>query len=347
MAFQDFDYLSERRKAEKSKRLKKRIAVAAMSTLILGVVIAVGVICIIHTSDKNNSDGKTTSSKASPNAPSDSGKDAPSDSSKEASSDAAKSVVPNAFSTSDLATKTLCAATDFTDACNKALGKVEKENPSDSKTNNVVKVAIKANSDEVKSSFGKIESFNFESKEEKDAYEDCKELLHDAMDELSSAVNEATGDITKIPSKADDLNNWLSAVMSYQQTCIDGFPDGKLKTEMEKTLKAAKELTSNSLAITSKVSSVKAGGRRLLSEQTPSHPVNDLDNDGIPPWLSKGDRRMLKNNKEEMPTPDVTVAKDGSGKFKTINEALAAMPKTYKNRYPNQMNYIFIFIFHM
>ena len=63
-----------------------------------------------------------------------------------------------------------------------------------------------------------------------------------------------------------------------------------------------------------------------------------LDKDGIPGWVPDGDRRVLKGGGfKNTLTPNVVVAKDGSGKFKTINEALNAMPKSNDGRYVIQV----------
>ncbi|KAJ6746602.1 PECTINESTERASE [Salix koriyanagi] len=125
--------------------------------------------------------------------------------------------------------------------------------------------------------------------------------------------------------------------MSYQQTCIDGFPEGKLKSDMEKTFKATRELTSNSLAMVSSLVSFLKNfsfsgtlNRRLLAEEQNSP---SLDKDGVPGWMSHEDRRILKGADKDKPKPNVSVAKDGSGDFKTISEALAAMPAKYEGRY--------------
>jgi hypothetical protein len=40
----------------------------------------------------------------------------------------------------------------------------------------------------------------------------------------------------------------------------------------------------------------------------------------------------LKGANQDKPKPHVTVAKDGSGDFKTFSEALAAMPTKYEGR---------------
>ncbi|CAL5012789.1 unnamed protein product [Urochloa decumbens] len=67
-----------------------------------------------------------------------------------------------------------------------------------------------------------------------------------------------------------------------------------------------------------------ASSRRLLG-------VEDGD---APAWVNGEERRLLKgNNFQSKLKPNVVVAKDGSGKFKTINDALKAMPVKYTGRY--------------
>ncbi|CAO2188423.1 unnamed protein product [Urochloa humidicola] len=64
--------------------------------------------------------------------------------------------------------------------------------------------------------------------------------------------------------------------------------------------------------------------RRLLG-------VEDGD---TPPWVNGEERRLLKgNNFQSKLKPNAVVSKDGSGKFKTINDALKAMPPKYTGRY--------------
>lgn len=137
----------------------------------------------------------------------------------------------------------------------------------------------------------------------------------------------------KVSTSAPELNNWLSAVMSYQQTCIDGFPKGKMKSEMEKMFKESRELVSNSLAVVSQVASVFSvfqGGSSLLSgihlpwDKTAPAPASP-DVAGLAPnWApSPGSLGVELLGTVEKPTPNVTVANDGSGEFKTIFEELS------------------------
>uniref|UniRef100_A0A0E0LVG1 Pectinesterase n=1 Tax=Oryza punctata TaxID=4537 RepID=A0A0E0LVG1_ORYPU len=75
--------------------------------------------------------------------------------------------------------------------------------------------------------------------------------------------------------------------------------------------------------------------RRLLSfafdENAPKQPKGN--DDDVLVWVNRQERRMLKGKFQNKLKPNVVVAKDGSGKFKTINDALAAMPKKYTGRY--------------
>ncbi|GFS38474.1 plant invertase/pectin methylesterase inhibitor superfamily [Actinidia rufa] len=161
-------------------------------------------------------------------------------------------------------------------------------------------------------------------------FEDCMVLLQDATEELYSSISHVDGqNLGKLSTTTPELNNWLSAVIAYQQTCIDGFPEGELKSALQKELKNTKELTSNALAIISQVTSV-------FSNFVQAPPANrhllSTDKDGLPSWMTHEDRRMLKGKSQKF-IPNVIVAKDGSGTFKTISDALAAIPPKYAGRY--------------
>ncbi|KAK4786469.1 hypothetical protein SAY86_003158 [Trapa natans] len=356
MAFQDFDYLSERRKAERSRKMKRRITAIALTSLALVAVVAAGVIAVVHGgysptasptasskddggSASSKDDGGSASSKDDGGSASskDDGGSAPSkDDGGSASSKDDGGSAPAApvkqISHSEKAIKMVCSSTDYPDTCKSTLEKATEGHPAQPKE--LIKVAIKATGDEVSAALKKTEKFKFESEKEKGAFEDCKKLFSDAIEEINISASSIVGDLNHLSSKSSDLNSWLSAVRSYQETCVDGFPDGKHKTDMKKALKTANELSSNSLAIISQISSFLSTlgvNRHLLSEK-PTRAL-DVDEDGFATWMSSDERRMLKGNPNNKPTPNVTVAKDGSGQFKTINEALKALPAKYTGRY--------------
>ncbi|KAI4379598.1 hypothetical protein MLD38_005876 [Melastoma candidum] len=313
MVFQDFDHLSERRRAERQQKMRKRIILGVISSLAIAGVIAGAVIGFV--SYYGHGGAASASSKGS--SPSASGADG----------------VPQ-LSHSEKAVKMMCQSTDFQDTCKSTLEKAIKKDPSKAQPKDLVKVAVEAAREEIESAFEKLKSFKFESDREKDAFEDCKILVKYALDELELSID-GVSDISKLSKKTHNVNNWLSAVMSYRETCVDGFPDGKTKDDVQKTLQIAKELTSNSLAIISEISSFLstfqipnvAPARHLLEDRS------SLDDESIPAWINGEDRRILRAKETLKPKPHVTVAKDGSGQFKTINDAVAAIPEKHDGRY--------------
>jgi pectinesterase len=229
--------------------------------------------------------------------------------------------------------KDICSKTDFQEACQKSLSPVADKGSTDPKE--FIKAAIQATINEV------AKSANFSDNLVKNvsniprvkmAAEDCKDLLNFATDELQTSFSTVgDSDMHTINDRADDLKNWLSAVISYQQTCLDGFEAPEFRSAMEQNLQDASSLTSNALAIVSELAdilkafglefNIKPSGRRLLSQ------------DGYPTWFSGSDRKLLAMVDSGRVRPNAIVAKDGSGNFKTIAAALAAYPTNLIGRY--------------
>ncbi|XP_071701737.1 putative pectinesterase/pectinesterase inhibitor 24 [Rutidosis leptorrhynchoides] len=149
----------------------------------------------------------------------------------------------------------------------------------------------------------------------------CSELLDLALDHLNDTLSSTSNvDLKSLGSLFDDLMTWLSTAGTFQQTCIDSVGE-----KVSPLLKTSTELTSNSLAIVKRFSSVASSynqKRRLLS-------VSGTDE--MPEWLSSKDSKLL-----QLPAgikADAVVAKDGSGKYKIISDALKAVPKKSKKRF--------------
>nr|XP_043608869.1 putative pectinesterase/pectinesterase inhibitor 24 [Erigeron canadensis] len=152
----------------------------------------------------------------------------------------------------------------------------------------------------------------------------CSELLDLALDHLNDTLSSATNvDLKSIGSLFDDLITWLSAAGTYQETCIESVQENVLEY-----LKKSTELTSNSLAIINGFSSISNSynqRRRLLSY---------AGSDEMPEWVSGKDRKLLqKTNLPKGIKADIVVAKDGTGKYKKISDALKAVPEKSKKRF--------------
>lgn len=118
---------------------------------------------------------------------------------------------------------------------------------------------------------------------------------------------------------------------TYQQTCIDGLEEAKeaLKTSVVNNLKNSTEFTSNSLAIVTWLNKAAStvNLRRLLSTTLPHH-----HHMVEPKWLHSKDRKLIQKDDNLKRKADIVVAKDGSGKFKTITAALKHVPEKSDKR---------------
>ncbi|XP_071701819.1 putative pectinesterase/pectinesterase inhibitor 24 [Rutidosis leptorrhynchoides] len=149
----------------------------------------------------------------------------------------------------------------------------------------------------------------------------CSELLDLALDHLNDTLSSASNvDLKSLGSLFDDLMTWLSTAGTFQQTCID-----MVNENVSTLLKTSAELTSNSLAIVKGFSSVTSSynkKRKLLSLS---------GTDEMPEWLSSKDRKLLQSPAGIK--ADAVVAKDGSGKYKKISDALKDVPSKSKKRF--------------
>ncbi|XP_068663115.1 putative pectinesterase/pectinesterase inhibitor 28 [Aristolochia californica] len=247
------------------------------------------------------------------------------------------------ISTSSKAVSTICAPTDYRESCESVLNQASKNNGDSTDPKVLVKAAFQATLDELKSVFnlstvlGKKESDTMT----KMALSDCEDLMQSAIQELQASFS-AVGDkeLHTFSDRVDDIKNWLSAVLSYQQACMDGVPHPEVKSAISDGMINATQLTSNALAIVSEISSILStfnipinfnpNKRKLLENDRGLH---DMDEKGFPTWLSAADRKLLAYRDTQKLRPNVVVAQDGSGKYKTINDALKNIPKSRSGRF--------------
>jgi pectinesterase inhibitor-like protein len=368
MAFQDFDLVSERRKTNAAQHLRKKILVGVTSALLIACVIAAAAFVIVKQTGRN--EVKAGAPKAKPEA-------------------------AHVDQTSRLV-KVLCSNSEYKAKCETTLTEALKKDPKLTEPKDLLMVSMVIAENEVNKAFNETAKMKFASEEEKGAYEDCKELFADAKEEMGFSINEVGQvDVSKLSSKTGEVNNWLSAVMSYQQTCLDGFPEGEFKKKLEKMFTESRQLVSNSMAIVSQVSQIVnafqggISGFKLPWDKTPAPthapvaganvnvarapagspgaapigapgadpiflapagspgaaPVGAPGADPVaadaPAWASPV---LELPGSTEKPTPNVTVAQDGSGDFKTISDALAAIPAKYEGRYICMLRCYYIYL---
>ncbi|KAG4929508.1 hypothetical protein AAZX31_17G043500 [Glycine max] len=321
MAFQDFDLISERRRNEKRQKARKRIMIGVVSSVVLVAMIG-AVLFVVVRNDNEAGNKKSNENKSHGH-------------SQQSTTPGKDHVVAHSKMV-----KLVCSSADYKEKCEDPLNKAMEDDPKLTQPKDLLKAYVKFAEDEVSKAFNKTISMKFENEQEKGAFEDCKKLFEDAKDDIATSISELEKiEMKNLSQRTPDFNSWLSAVISFQQNCVDGFPEGNTKTELQTLFNDSKEFVSNSLAILSQVASALStiqtlarGSRSLLSENSNS-PVASLDKaDGLPSWMNHEDRRVLKAM-DNKPAPNVTVAKDGSGDFKTISECLNAVPQNFEGRY--------------
>lgn len=136
---------------------------------------------------------------------------------------------------------------------------------------------------------------------EKAAWEDCLELYQ----EIVLWLNKTTGsECTKY-----DAQTWLSTALTNLETCRTGFAEfGMTDYILPLMSNNVSQLISNTLAI----------NKAPYSESS--------FNGGFPSWVRPGDRKLLQSSSPASQA-NIVVAQDGSGKVKTIKEAIDAASK--------------------
>ncbi|KAE8728016.1 putative pectinesterase/pectinesterase inhibitor 61 [Hibiscus syriacus] len=157
------------------------------------------------------------------------------------------------------------------------------------------------------------------------AYDDCLELLEDSVDalsrSLSSVVPKGKGGSTQ------DVMTWLSAALTNQDTCTEGFDglSGAVKDQVAAKLADLSKLVSNCLSIFT-----ASGGDDLVGVPTQNRRLlasgETIDEQHFPKWLRREERALLDTPVSAI-RPDIVVSKDGNGTVKTIAEAIKKAPE--------------------
>ncbi|KAL9269631.1 Pectinesterase 3-like protein [Drosera capensis] len=155
----------------------------------------------------------------------------------------------------------------------------------------------------------------------------CETLIEDAIDRLNDSVS--SSDHVTDSTVGDDLRTWLSTALTDLETCFDSVSvvNGSgpaVAADLRSAAKNSSELVSNSLAIVTKLFDVLSefNGRKLLGRRRLLWPE----------WVGESERRMLQAAAGTVQA-DIVVAQDGSGAYKTISDAVAAVPLKNTSRF--------------
>ncbi|KAJ9136313.1 hypothetical protein P3X46_033404 [Hevea brasiliensis] len=145
---------------------------------------------------------------------------------------------------------------------------------------------------------------------------DCVKVMELSIDRIEDSIV-ALENVT--PISHANAHTWLSSVLSNHVTCMDGLNQGPARLAMEPGLKDLTAGARASLAILVEISPAKDGLLWPLNGEFPS-------------WVTIRDRKLLQASPGEIHA-NVIVAKDGSGNYKTVKEAVASAPDNGKSRY--------------
>lgn len=220
-----------------------------------------------------------------------------------------------------------CASIGNQDSCLSNLQSA-LENQGAASPNSILKAALRVSLNEARQTIQTITKFNTLaiSYREQLAIEDCKELLDFSVSELAWSLGEMkkirAGD--KNVHYEGNLKAWLSAALSNQDTCLEGFEgtDRRLENFMKGSLQQVTQLITNVLGMYSQLHS--------LPFRPPRNNATQKESSKFPKWMTDGDKALLAKKPAGMHV-DAVVALDGSGHYRSISEAIYAAP-SYSNR---------------
>ncbi|KAJ8621250.1 hypothetical protein MRB53_029779 [Persea americana] len=242
----------------------------------------------------------------------------------------------NSHSASHAILRSSCSSTRYPDLCFSSIAAVPGIASSLASLKDVIKASLNLTITAVEGTYFTIEKLLRRrglTRREKTALHDCLEDVDQTLEELHKTEE----DLKKYPRKkslsqhASDLKILLSAAMTNQDSCEDGFShddaDKNVRKELMKSLTHVYHMCSNALAM---IRNMTDTDMMIAGYTTERRLEEHVHKDGFPEWLSVGDRRLLQASTA---TPNVVVAADGSGNYKTVSEAVAAAPIKSSKRY--------------
>ncbi|KAM1353729.1 hypothetical protein PS1_033523 [Malus domestica] len=241
--------------------------------------------------------------------------------------------VTSTHSIQSMVTQTCTDIEDRNSCLANVQAELQKTGPQIQDSVSIITAALRHTLNETKNAIQMITKFNSLSisYRESVAIEDCKELLDYSVSELAWSLGEMIkirGGDTNVHYEGD-LKSWLSAALSNQDTCLEGFEgtDRRLESFVRGSLKQVTQLIGNVLALYTQLYSLPSPPR----DHGP--PMNKSSSgDDFPAWMSEDDQALVKSNPKSG-AKHAVVAADGSGQYRTITEAVNEAPNYSPSRY--------------
>ncbi|XP_073011283.1 pectinesterase 3-like [Typha latifolia] len=221
--------------------------------------------------------------------------------------------------------KVVCSVTRYPISCFSSISSANGISTVRNDPKQLFEISLRVAMDEISKVSSSIANFTIPLNDKRLvlAIRDCKELFADAIDRLNdsiSSIRSASEGKSLTASSINDLRTWISAAITDQDTCLDGFEGTteSIREKLEAAMVNSTQFTSNSLAIATKV----LGAFEKFTSRFHRKLLATTGNHRFPRALLQ-DLSRLK--------PNVTVAQDGTGQVKTISEAIAMIPKKSKD----------------
>ncbi|KAH1105915.1 hypothetical protein J1N35_009683 [Gossypium stocksii] len=263
---------------------KKRIAIIVVSSfLLVAVVVAVTVGVTIQEEDSDYNDGTTDGNKHAH------------------------------VTSSKKAIKMICQPTTFKRTCEEQL---QDEAGNNTDVKDLIRAAFNAAMKYVEQAQANSTLLRDLEKDEgtRSALDACKILLNSTMREFNKSLELVDKiEVNTVNKLLGDMKIWLSATISNQQACLDGFEKTKSKTEagekMKKFLNITMQLSRNGLAIACELSEqlqqLELAGlfehRRLLQDEDKLPVIGHSDWTSFLERNKEWNRRRLLQDKDGLP----------------------------------------------
>lgn len=144
--------------------------------------------------------------------------------------------------------QTSCAHASYPNICLRTLSSYSgpANNPRD-----LAQAAVKVSLSRARKASNYLKQLQSRSKKEQGALKDCIEQIGDSVDELSKTLSE----LKHLRSgsgfrwQMSNAQTWVSAALTNDETCIDGFKeiDGKVRSDVNRKITNVARVTSNAL----------------------------------------------------------------------------------------------------
>ncbi|KAI3992804.1 hypothetical protein MKX01_042363 [Papaver californicum] len=284
-----------------------------------------------------------------------------------------KNVIGGVLDTPYKGVEAICKLMKYEQVCIETLSKAKPGQGNDPKE--LLKIGFQSNLEQLHGSLNFSVELRKSEREPRAtlALQSCQELMDYAIDGVTRCFD-LIGLIDIISTSGEavrDLQVWLSAALTYQDTCLDGFESSASNSgeSMKGSLKSTMELTYNGLSMVSELTkilgileipfldhgedseskseSAASTTQGLFTSEEPKsesaasatqglftseEPKSETESkSATPSWATAGQRRLLQSTPGSI-TPNVVVSLDGSGKYKSVGEALQEVP--VKNKKP-------------